>query len=211
MHLLFRSLVWLVAGITVAALLLVLVDSMHSQSCTNAPEFGTVIGVEGERIEILKPNSAESGDVLVLDVVRDPFPDPSYSLPPEHGHFHPNQEERFEIVSGRARFLIGDQYIDLSPGDVGVVPPNTLHHWMALGGEPVRARTIFEPSLDVDMWFLHFQKHVAAGDMDLLQAAVISREYVDSSPMPADPPPAVWNLLSRILAPIGRLTGYEAC
>lgn len=211
MHILFRSLVWLFAGLASVALVLVIVDSLHSKTCSIAPEPGTVISVQGERMEILKSDSADLEDVLVLDVIRDPHPDPNYSLPPEHGHFHPNQEERFEIVSGRGRFLIGDQYVDLSPGEVGVVPPNTLHSWMALGGQPVRVRTIFAPSLDVDMWFLHFQKHIAAGEMDLLQAAVITREYGDSSPMPASPPPAVWNLLSRIVAPVGRLLGYEAC
>jgi oxalate decarboxylase/phosphoglucose isomerase-like protein (cupin superfamily) len=170
-----------------------------------------VISIKGERMVILEPDSADSEDVLVLDVIREPHPNPDYSLPPEHGHFHPKQEERFEIISGKARFLIGDEYVELSPSEVGAVPPNTLHHWMALGGRPVRVRAIFEPSLDVDMWFLHFQKYIAAGEMDFLQAAVITREYGDSSPMPASPPPAVWNALSRILAPLGRLLGYEAC
>jgi len=202
---------WTITAIAVSAVALVLADSLHAQTCFDRPRPGTVISVPGETIVVLEPAVRSSDDTLVLDVVRDPFKDEDYNLPPEHGHIHPNQEERFEIISGRARFLIGDEYVDLEPGDVGIVPPNTNHHWMALDQNQVRAKAYFEPSLDVDLWFLHFQEHVSAGDMDLLQAAVISREFVQGSPVPADPPPVVWNGLSRILAPIGRIFGYQAC
>ena len=206
-----KLILWSVAAIGLSATALILADSLHAQSCFDRPEPGTVIAVPGERIVVLEPQVRTSEDTLVLDLVRDPFQIENYDLPPEHGHIHPNQEERFEIISGRARFLIGDKYIELGPGEVGVVPPNTNHHWMALDGNQVHATAYFEPSLDVDLWFLHFQEHVSAGDMDILQAAVISREFVQGSPAPADPPPAVWNVLSRILAPIGRVLGDQVC
>ena len=77
--------------------------------------------------------------------------------------------------------------------------------------EPVRVRAAFDPVMNISAWFLHFQKHVANGYMNFLQAAAIAREYPESSPDALSPPPAPWNLLSRILAPIGRLLGYEAC
>ena len=211
MKLVAKFLVWTVVVILAMSGSLIGIDALHAKACFDRPEPGTIISVPGEKIVVLEPDSGNPVDVLALDVVRDPFKDADYALPPEHGHIHPNQEERFEILSGRARFLIGDQYVDLEPGDVGVVPPNTNHHWMALDGSPVHAKAYFEPSLDVDMWFLHFQEHVSAGDMDLLQAAVISREYVQGSPVPADPPPAVWGFVSRVLAPIGRMLGYQAC
>jgi len=206
-----KVVIWTVVAAISGFSLLVLSDSFYERSCFERPSPGTVISVPGERMVVLDPETIDGEEALVLDVVREPFEDRDYSLPPEHGHFHPNQVERFEVVDGRARFLIGDQYVDLGPGETGIVPPNTNHHWMALDGQPVRAKTYFEPSLDVDMWFLHFQKHVSAGDMDLLQAAVISREYAQGSPAPANPPPVVWNVMSRALAPIGRIFGYKAC
>ncbi len=185
------------------------VDATYTPVCASRPAAGTVIAAPGERMEIVSPARARD-DVLALDVVRDPFPIVDYALPAEHGHIHPLQEERFEVVSGRARFLIGEEYVELGPGDVGVVPPDTVHHWMALDDQPVRVTAFFAPALDVDQWFLNFERELQAGNMDLLQAAVISREF-EGAPLPVSPPPAVMNLLVRVLAPIGRALGYRAC
>ena len=206
-----KFLAWMFGLIAASVCVLLMMDALHTPTCLERPAPGTVISIPGEEIVILEPAVTSEDGTLVLDVVRDPFDIKNYSLPPEHGHIHPNQEERFEVVSGRARFLIGDEYHDLGPGEVGVVPPNTVHHWMALDDAPVRVTAYFEPSLNVDMWFLHFQKHIADDTMDLLQAAVIAREYWASSPAPVDPPPAVWSFVARVLAPVGRLAGYTAC
>ena len=202
---------WIVGVLAACVAVLIIVDATHSRTCFERPVPGTSISIPGEDIVILEPAVNDTQDVLVLDVIREPFDIENYDLPAEHGHIHPNQEERFEVVSGRARFLIGDKYVELGPGDVGIVPPYTIHHWMALDDAPVRVKTYFDPSLDVDMWFEHFQKHIADDSMDLFQAAVISREFAESAPLPVDPPPAVWNFLARVLAPIGRLMGYQAC
>ena len=206
-----KSLLWLTGLLFGGICVLIAIDATHSRTCFDRPPPGTVIAVPGEEIVVLEPAADTVEDLLVLDVVREPFNIEDYELPPEHGHIHPNQEERFEVVSGRARFLIGDQYVELGPGEVGVVPPNTIHHWMALDDAPVRVTTYFEPSLYVDMWFENFQSHVSDETMNLLQAAVISREYRESSPVPVDPPPLVWNVVARALAPIGRAMGYLAC
>lgn len=206
-----KLLLGLVASLIAAMLILIGIDAAYTPACSVRPAPGTTIAIPGETMVVMEPVMTSAGETLVLDVVRDPFDIPDYTLPPEHGHIHPNQEERFEVVSGRARFLIGDEYIELGPGEVGIVPANTVHHWMALDDQPVRVTTYFEPVLDVDMWFLHFQKYLAADEMNLFLAAVISREYPGGAPMPVSPPPAVWAVLSRVLAPVGRLLGYEAC
>jgi oxalate decarboxylase/phosphoglucose isomerase-like protein (cupin superfamily) len=44
-----------------------------------------------------------------MDVVREPIKDPSFRLTREDGHIHPHQEERFEVIAGSARLLIGDR------------------------------------------------------------------------------------------------------
>lgn len=172
------------------------------------PAAGTTVSIPGESMKII----SDVGDQrLVLDVVRDPFDIENYELLPEHGHIHPNQSEGFEVLEGRAKVLVGTEIHTLEPGDKVVVPPNTVHHWMALDQEPVRVKAYFDPPMEVASWFVEFQQHVADDTMNLLQAAVISREYGPSSPTPADPSPRVWNALSSVLAPIGRLLGYEAC
>ena len=162
-------------------------------------------------MEILEPGSRGGDEILSLDVVREPFSDPNRSLRPEDGHFHPHQEERFEVLEGRARFLIGDREVVLEPGDVGVVPPNTLHNWMALDSEPVHVKAEFEPAFDTGDWFVQFHGALEQGDMNLWQAVVISSEYAKGTPLPASPSPIFWKVLIKILAPIGRLAGYSAC
>ncbi len=191
-----------------AILVLLIMESFHARQCTEPPPKGTLITIPGERMEILSDPGDER---LLLDVVRDPFAIPDYQLVPEHGHIHPHQAEGFEVVAGRAQVLVGNEIHTLAVGDQVVVPPDTVHHWMALDGEPVRVEAFFDPPLEVAGWFVHFQAHIASDTMDLLQAAVISREYGDSSPAPVEPSPLIWSVASRVLAPLGRLMGYRAC
>ena len=184
-----------------------LIDALHPQLCTELPIPGTRITIPGEEMTILSQDESR----VTFHVIRDPFEIPNYEMQPAHGHIHPNQAEGFEVIEGRAAFIIGDERLVLGPGEVGIVPPNTIHHWMALDDKPVTVRAYFEPALDISAWFLYFQHHIANDSIDLLQAAVISREFSASSPVPVEPPAWVWNIVSRILAPIGRLSGYQAC
>ncbi len=83
-----------------------------------------------------------------MDAVHEPVTDPKHLLRRENGHVHPHQEERFEILAGSVRILIGDRDVVLQAGQTAVVPPNTVHHWMALGGEPVHLKAEFRPVAD---------------------------------------------------------------
>jgi mannose-6-phosphate isomerase-like protein (cupin superfamily) len=204
---LIRWLSWAIVGVVAVAAGLILADSLHRKSCVDPELVGATVRVPGERMRIVR---ADAG-LLAMDAVREPASDPGYTLRREHGHVHPHQEERFEILEGRARFLIGDEEVELGPGEVGVVPPDTVHHWMALDGTPVRVAVQFVPALDTGAWFVAFHGSIDRGEMNLLQAAVIASEYERGSPLPAAPSPWVWRLVIKILAPIGRLLGYEAC
>jgi mannose-6-phosphate isomerase-like protein (cupin superfamily) len=202
-----RWLAWGGAALVAAVFSLALADTVHRGSCPSVPLVGKVVQVPGERMIILQADQR----ILSMDTVRDPERDPAHSLRAEDGHVHPRQEERFEIVEGRARFLIGDREITVEPGQVAVVPSNTVHNWMALDGKPVRVKAEFEPALDTGAWFLSFHGAIDRGEMNLLRAAVISSEYRAGTPLPADPSPAVWRILVKVLAPIGRMLGYKAC
>ncbi|MEM7002033.1 MAG: cupin domain-containing protein [Pseudomonadota bacterium] len=189
-------------------MLLMLIDALHPQQCTETYGAGTRMDIPGETMVISTSTTAER---LVLDVVRDPFDIPGYQMRPEHGHIHPDQAEGFLVVNGRAQVLIGDEVHTLGPGESVIVPPNTIHHWMALDEQPVIVEAFFEPPLQTAAWFVHFQQHIADDTMDLFQAAVISREFPGSGPSPVEPPALVWEVLSRVMAPLGRLVGYKPC
>jgi len=92
--------------------------------------------VTGEEVTVV----AESPGVLVLEAL---WPRPGHRASP---HVHPKLEERFEVLEGRAGFLVGDAPERLaSPGDVVLVPPGTTHlAWNAADG-PTRVRMEFRP------------------------------------------------------------------
>lgn len=206
-----RWCLWGIALILVAAAGLMIADNFHTKTCPDPDLKGKVVQIPGERMQFLNSGHEADDQVLSMDTVREPFENPDYKLRSEDGHVHPHQEERFEVTKGRACFLIGDREVVLEAGQVGVVPPNTVHHWMALDGKPVHVKAQFKPALDTGAWFLSFHGHLEKGDMNLLQAAVICSEFEKGTPLPAAPAPLVWKALVKILAPIGRLLGYKPC
>jgi mannose-6-phosphate isomerase-like protein (cupin superfamily) len=62
-------------------------------------------------------------------------------------HVHPEMEERFEIVSGTARFLIGGKEFTAGAGDEVTVAPGTPHVAWNPADEPVQLILRFRPAL----------------------------------------------------------------
>lgn len=67
------------------------------------------------------------------------------AMPP---HLHREHEEIIVVRTGRARARIGDRDVDLKPGDVFLVPKNTVHAARAYGEEPFTGVSIFAPAFD---------------------------------------------------------------
>jgi mannose-6-phosphate isomerase-like protein (cupin superfamily) len=63
-------------------------------------------------------------------------------------HLHREHEEIIVVRSGRARARIGDRDVDLGPGDVLLVPKNTVHAARAIGEEPFVGVSVFAPAFD---------------------------------------------------------------
>ena len=55
-------------------------------------------------------------------------------------HVHPEQEERFEIVSGTMKLRMNGKKIVAGPGDIVTVPPGARHKFANGGDEPVEVR-----------------------------------------------------------------------
>ncbi len=65
--------------------------------------------------------------------------------PRPHAHEY---EQIVYIVSGRARFTVGDDVAELGPGDVLLVPPNVEHFAETLGDAPCLDLSVFTPRRD---------------------------------------------------------------
>jgi mannose-6-phosphate isomerase-like protein (cupin superfamily) len=84
--------------------------------------------------EILRGDEASANAWRITDV-----------MPP---HLHREHEEIIIVRSGRARARIGDRDVDLGPGDVFLVPKNTVHAARAIGEEPFEGVSVFAPAFD---------------------------------------------------------------
>ena len=67
---------------------------------------------------------------------------PPATPPRPHSHEY---EQIVYIVSGRVRFVVGDDEVEAGPGDMLVVPPNVEHYAETIGDEPALDLSIFTP------------------------------------------------------------------
>lgn len=86
-------------------------------------------------------------------------------------HVHPNMEETWEVLEGRAAFIVDGVQVDAAPGTVVVAPPGRRHlAWNPSDG-PTRLRIEMRPSLRWE----EFTRRFFAGD-DPVQ---LLAEYAD--------------------------------
>jgi quercetin dioxygenase-like cupin family protein len=89
--------------------------------------------------EIVNPRTGErmmfrdaSGEVLRIDYAAAA----GAAGPPEH--IHPEQEERFAVTAGAARFRVGGRVMVLGPGESASVPAGTPHTFTNAGDGELR-------------------------------------------------------------------------
>jgi quercetin dioxygenase-like cupin family protein len=97
--------------------------------------------VSGERIVIRTSGAETEGRLLCFDL----FLPPGGHVPA--GHVHPEQVERFTVVSGRLRFRIGRGEYLASPGETITVPAGTAHWFGNPGTQLAHVQVEVEPAL----------------------------------------------------------------
>jgi quercetin dioxygenase-like cupin family protein len=103
----------------------------------DVPDGIFVSPVTGERVAIV----SETPELLVMDVT---WPRPGRRAAE---HVHPEMEERYEIVAGRAAFRIAGAESEAGPGETVVVPPGTPHLAWNPTEDEVRLRIEMRPAL----------------------------------------------------------------
>lgn len=163
----------------------------------------------GQRIIFRKTASDTGGELLEVESV---YTKPTPSRPPVH--YHPHQEERFEVLTGRLDVLMDGKEQTLEEGEVLTIPPGIPHEmWSERAGARVNWQT--RPALKTEAFFetiwglARDGKTNEKGVPNLLQVAVIARNYADEFRL-ASPPLFVQRAIFAVLAPSGRLLGYRA-
>ena len=80
--------------------------------------------------------------------------------PPQHRHGR--HDEGFYVVSGTARFTVGDTSYDAGPGTLVMVPPGAPHTFANPGDEPVVLLNTFTPDLYL-RYFRDLRQMIADG------------------------------------------------
>jgi quercetin dioxygenase-like cupin family protein len=144
------------------------------------------------------------GNILHADV----FAAPGGDVPT---HFHPSQEERFEVLAGHVRFVVDGQRIDGAPGTRAVAPPGAKHAFRNVGSVEAHLRVEVEPALDLQGFLeeaaalargrRYTRRGIPTSPRAVLQLADLLVRYENTTVM-AFPPRIVQRLA---LAPLARL------
>jgi quercetin dioxygenase-like cupin family protein len=159
-----------------------------------------LVNAAGVRL-VFEETSDSTGGELVL--VR-AFHPAKGEKPPEH--YHPFQEERFEVASGRVTVRLDGRERTHAAGERFSVSPEVVHTMWNAGPEPAELVWETRPALKTDallerLWGLPDKP----GPLEL---AVVARAYDDEFRLPR-PPRAVQRVLFGALAALGRLRGHR--
>jgi quercetin dioxygenase-like cupin family protein len=103
--------------------------------------------ISGERIVIRTTGAETDGRLLAFDL----FLPPGGHVPA--GHLHPEQEERFSVVSGKMRFRLRGRDILAGPGETVVIPAGRAHWFGNAGSAVSHARVEVRPALRMEEMF----------------------------------------------------------
>ena len=95
--------------------------------------------------------------------------------PPQHRHAA--HDEGFYVVSGTARFTVGDQTYDAPAGTLAMIPPGAPHTFANPGDEPLVMLNTFTPDLYVQ-YFRDLRAMIEAGEAFTPESTVnVMRRY----------------------------------
>ncbi len=165
--------------------------------------------VRGQRLVFRRTAQETNGELIEVEV----FYQPASIAPPVH--LHPQQEERFEVLSGSITVCLNSQENIYCAGETFAIPAGVPHTMW--NGSEAETHLLWQtqPALHTEaffeiMWRLaQAGKTNKAGVPNLLQLVVIMQRYRQEF-RPVKPPLMVQNIMFTLLAPLGRLCGYRA-
>jgi quercetin dioxygenase-like cupin family protein len=165
--------------------------------------------IHNQHIIFNKTAEDTNGELVEVEVFYTPAAEP----PP--AHFHPQQEEGFEVLAGSIHTRINGQDRVYHAGEHFRVLPGTPHCMWNDGEGETHLLWQTRPALHTDNFFeilwrlMQEGKTNKSGMPNLLQATVIMRHYRHEFRL-VKPPLIIQNIVFTLLAPVGRILGYHA-
>lgn len=141
------------------------------------PEVGTELVNPVARTRTLFRATAASTDGAYVEIEATYPPD---SAPPPM-HQHPQQAERFEVLSGRLHAIVAGEERDIAQGDVLEVPAGVAHRMWATADTDTVFRWRTTPALRTDQLFCDLWQAAADNAFvpDPLKAYEVTLRYPD--------------------------------
>ena len=164
--------------------------------------------VSGETIEFVQTAADTDGELLAIDLTLTP----DGRVPGTH--VHPEQEERFEVRSGKMKFKLGLKTIIAGPGETVVVPPGKRHRFRNAGEEDAHVRVEVRPALRMEELFettvalADEGRVISTGMPKPLELALFVREY-EREVRATFPPPWIVRATTAPLAALARRRGRD--
>lgn len=166
----------------------------------------------GETITFLETARENGGERFRMEIRVEA--DRSGMVGPDH--YHPTQEESFEVVSGRARFRLDGREFDAAAGETVVVPVKGVHIFGNGGPEelvmistytpaPPTVETFFETIFGLASEGKFFLPGGVPNPLRAAQVMHHCRDYL----VITSPPPLVQRFVFPPLAALSRLTGAK--
>jgi quercetin dioxygenase-like cupin family protein len=136
---------------------------------------------------------------------------PNGSPPPKH--FHPAQDERFEVLEGIPTTRVDGEERELHAGDSLEIPRGAVHQMWNAGDVPVRATWVTSPAGRTADWFASIDGLLSSGRVGRngmpgpLAFGPYLSEYSDVFRL-AGPQPLLMPLV-KSLGVLGRLKGHR--
>jgi quercetin dioxygenase-like cupin family protein len=132
---------------------------------------------------------------------------------PPPAHYHPDQDEHFEVVEGSLRTKVDGEEKLLEEGDTLDIPRGTPHQMWNDADDPARVKWETRPAGRTEEWFRSINALYEDGTVDEDERAsplafgVLLKEYDDVFRLSMGPEPVTKPLVG-LLAFLGRLRGY---
>ena len=162
----------------------------------------------GQSIEFLLTTKDSKGKMLTMETCYDP-----HSLEPP-AHYHPTQEEEFQVISGELTVRLKGEVRVLKSGDSVYLYPGTVHAIWNASNKLCIAIWKVVPALNTEE-FLETAMGLAAegktnkkGMPRLLQGALLINKYSNVFRL-AKLPYSLQQIFFAILVPVAYLTGLK--
>lgn len=142
-------------------------------------EKGEIIynNVTGEKITFIECAADTNGKSLLFELVLKP----GSKVPMKH--IHTEQNEIFEIISGKVEVVIGNRATSLNAGEKIVMPANIPHKWKNASIDEAKLLVSFNPAHNTEDFFVEMFALANAGRTKpdgaprFLTAAVLCGKY----------------------------------